>query len=237
MILRKILFVSLVLFLCIKANAQKKKSSTSIDADEFAKEIKINKKAVIVDVRTPAEFEKGHIDNAANIDWKGQNFDSLALRLDKANPILIYCLSGGRSSQAATHLRDLGFKNVTELQGGLIQWRAKNLAETGLNPAKGMTVSEYEKLLVSDRLVLVDFYADWCLPCKEMEPYLNKIATENKSNVSVVRINADINSELCKKLGVGGLPVLKLYQNKKQIWQHLGFIDEKVVRKQLNSRK
>jgi thioredoxin 1 len=225
------LIIALITFVNVKA--QTIPSANTLPANKFADQIKTTIDAIVLDVRTQQEFSTGHIEKATNIDWNGKQFDSLILKLDKDKPVLIYCLSGGRSAKAAAHMRNLGFTKVNELQGGLMQWRTKNLAEIGSTIAQGMTVDDYEALLNSDKLVLVDFYADWCLPCKEMKPYLDRIAIEKKDEVVVVRIDADVNKELCKKLGVSGLPVLKLYKNKKEVWQQTGFINEKGVKYQL----
>ena len=96
-----------------------------------------------------------------------------------------------------------------------------------------MSLEQYQSLLHSDKLILVDFYADWCAPCKKMKPYLEKIAVEMADKITVVRIDADENAELCKKLNVTALPVLKLYKNNELVWENEGYIEEESVRKQL----
>lgn len=233
MMKRYIISFFVALIIVVNVNAQTSSSASVLPADKFSGKIKTTKDAFVLDVRTPKEFSTGHIEKATNIDWTGKEFDSLIIKLDKTKPVFIYCLSGGRSAKAAAHMRSLGFARVTELEGGLMQWRSKNMTEVGSKTAIEMTVDEYDKLLNSDKLVLVDFYADWCLPCKEMKPYLDRMATENKNQVVVIRVDADLNKELCKKLAVNGLPVLKLYKNKKEIWQQIGFINEEGVKKQL----
>ena len=95
-------------------------------------------------------------------------------------------------------------------------------------------MKQYQDLLQSDKLVLVDFYADWCAPCKKMEPFLNSIATDMADRLTLVRIDADANPALCQELGVEALPYLKLYQGAKLAWEHLGFIDERELRSKLN---
>lgn len=84
-----------------------------------------------------------------------------------------------------------------------------------------------------DKLGLIDFYADWCAPCKKMKPYLDKIAAGRPDKVMIVRIDADQNAEQCKKMNIASLPVLKLCQNKKLIWEKAGFAEEKEVRERL----
>ena len=230
MIYRAILIFCLAFFL----NACTKAQTTSLPATAFQSKISTTDSAVVLDVRTPNEFEKGHLENAINIDWNGSKFDSQLATLDKTKPTFVYCLSGGRSKAAADKMRKAGFEQVIELTGGMIDWRANNLPEVMLKSgAKSMNISQYQALLTSDKLVLVDFYADWCAPCKKMKPYLEKIAKEMSAQVKLVRIDADEHAQLCKDLKVSGLPVLKLYKNKQLVWEHTGFIEEAAVRQQL----
>jgi len=96
-----------------------------------------------------------------------------------------------------------------------------------------MTKAQFDALVNSDKVVLVDFYADWCQPCKKMEPYLNEISKEMADKVEVVRINADDNSQLCRELKVDALPYLHVYKNNKLTWSNMGFIGKEEVVKQL----
>jgi thioredoxin 1 len=228
------LFTLLLLTSC--TNGQNTSKKTNLTAVEFSKKIQELEQPQLIDVRTPKEFEGGHLENAVNIDWNGNDFMTHISSLDKSKPVMVYCLSGGRSAAAANAMRENGFKQVYEMDGGMMQWRSKNLPETTENTvSKSMTVTQYETLLDSDKLVLIDFYAEWCAPCKKMEPYLNKISEDSSDKVVIVRIDADKNRELCKDLNVSALPVLKLYKNKQLIWENLGFIEENEVRKQLNN--
>jgi thioredoxin len=143
----------------------------------------------------------------------------------------VYCLSGGRSSSAASQMRSDGFKQVYEMDGGMMKWRSANLPEISGNkkPSNSMSMEEYNALLVSDKLVLIDFYADWCAPCKKMQPYLNEISTDMVDKVRVIRINADENQALCKEFKIDALPVLQLYKNQNLIWKNVGFIEKSAV--------
>ena len=111
-------------------NAQTQKINTNLNAAEFAAKIEELPTSPIVDVRTPDEFSQGHLQNARNIDWTGSDFQQQVSRFDKSKPILVYCLSGGRSYAAANQIRSEGFKEVYELSGGIVKWRAANLPET-----------------------------------------------------------------------------------------------------------
>ncbi len=231
-----IVVMAFILNGCTQAqNTQQTKESRKLSATAFAQEINKTEDAVIVDVRTPGEFAKGHLTNALNIDWSSSEFDKQVATLDKTKPVFIYCLSGSRSAGAADRMRKEGFENIIELPGGMMDWRANNLPEAAAKTrGAGMSLAQYEASVNSDKLVLVDFYADWCAPCKKMKPYLEKIAVEMADKVILLRIDADENAELCKELKVTALPVLKLYKDNKLIWENEGFIDEQVVRKQLN---
>jgi thioredoxin 1 len=207
----------------------------NLSATEFAEKIKEMPTATIIDVRTPDEFSKGHLVNANNYNWNGNEFDKQIAPLDKSKPVFVYCLSGGRSSSAASKMRSEGFKNVYELDGGIMKWRGANLPETTDNTktSNGMTRQQFEALLNSDKFVLVDFYADWCAPCKKMKPYLDEISKDMADKVVVIRINADDNQTLCKELKIGALPVLQLYKNKTLTWINNGFIEKSEVVKKI----
>lgn len=155
----------------------------------------------------------------------------LTSKLKKEEAVFVYCLSGGRSSAAAAQLRQSGFKNVIELNGGIMKWRGANLPETTAASVTNTSMSlvDFQKLTQSDKIVLVDFYADWCAPCKKMKPYLMEIEKEMSANVILVRINADDNQALCKVLKIDALPVIQVYQNSKLTWNQTGFVDKTTV--------
>ena len=232
---KNILILLMAIFLSSCSNGQENTTKSKLSATEFAKQIASAKDIQLIDVRTPGEFEKGYIANAININIGDADFDKRIAKLDRSKPTYVYCLSGGRSDGAATKMRKAGFENVIEMPGGMMEWRANDLPETkGITATTtGMTMAQYEALLNTDKLVLIDFYADWCAPCKKMEPYLGRMAKEMTDKVLVVRIDADANTELCKALNVAGLPVLKLYRNKQIVWEKNGFTDEQEVMKQL----
>lgn len=80
----------------------------------------------LVDVRTPEEFAEGHLENAINIDITADDFDSKIAALDKEKPVMVYCKAGGRSAKASSRLNELGFKNISDLEGGIINWNSEN---------------------------------------------------------------------------------------------------------------
>ena len=225
---------AILLYSCTDGQV-KTTTKTELSATEFATKIKELPTATIVDVRTPGEFSQGHIANAKNYNWRGDDFEKQISPLDKSKPVLVYCLIGGRSAKAANLMRSEGFTTVYELVGGMLSWRDASLPETTANTvtSNGMTKQQFDALLNSDKLVLIDFYAEWCEPCKKMKPYLDEISKDMTTKVSIIRINADDNKEICKELKIDGLPVLKLYQNKSLVWSNTGFIEKEEVLKHL----
>lgn len=226
--------IAIVLGSCM--NGQTQKGTTSLAPSAFFDSIKQHPSAIIIDVRTPEEFANGHLQQALNYNWSDNSFKEQAVSFDKTKPIYIYCLSGGRSASAASYLRRNGFNEVYEMDGGMIKWRAENLPETNANNStwQGKTKQEFEALLESDTFILVDFYADWCAPCKKMKPSLDAISVEMANKVTIIRLNADEHPSLCMELNVDALPTLKLYKNKSLIWTHSGYIEKEDIVKQLN---
>ena len=78
----------------------------------------------LVDVRTPQEFANGHLENARNINYNDPKFKENIALLDKSKPIAVYCGVGGRSGKASKILTELGFKDITDLAGGITAWTA-----------------------------------------------------------------------------------------------------------------
>ncbi len=237
-IIKSLTFLLLILaYSCTGSDTQN--GTNSLSVVEFSKKIKEQPDAPIIDVRTPEEFESGHLKGAKNIDWNADDFDSKIAGLDKNVAVFVYCLSGGRSSSAAEKMRSIGFKQVYEMEGGIMKWRNQNLdlevANGNAEKKAGMSIDQFNSILTSTTPVLIDFYADWCVPCKKMKPYLDELTQEYSSKVKVVRINADENSVLCKTLNIDALPVLLLYKNNTQVWKNIGYIDKTSVVTQLNA--
>ena len=202
-------------------------SAQRLSAMEFNNTLKASPDAVVVDVRTPGEFQAGHLPQAVNYPLNSQDFGQKMAALNKNKPIFVYCLSGARSNAAANQLAGMGFARVYDMAGGMMQWRANGLPEsTAATSKKSMSMADYKKLTTQKSLVLIDFYAEWCAPCKKMKPFLSEIDKEMASTVDVVRIDADAEKDLCKQLNVDALPVLVLYKNGKEVWKHKAFISK-----------
>ena len=79
-----------------------------------------------------------------------------------------------------------------------------------------------KEVLSSDIPVLVDFYADWCGPCKMLAPVLEKAESE----VKVIKVDTDIHEELARKYGIMSIPTIILFENGQEIKRNIGFIDK-----------
>lgn len=76
----------------------------------------------VLDVRTPEEFQQGHLANATMVDFYSADFEAQLAELDRDQPYLLYCRSGNRSSQARALMESLGFSDVADLDGGILNW-------------------------------------------------------------------------------------------------------------------
>lgn len=219
-------------FFIISCSGQTNRKFENVEPKVFAEKINSTPNAQILDVRTPEEYASEHIDNAKNINWNGADFEVQVNTFDKSKPVYVYCLAGGRSEKASAKLAEMGFTKIYNLDGGIIKYNADGLNKPS-DKTIGLSPSEYDNLLNSDKKILIDFYAEWCGPCKKMAPYLTKMESELKDKVVIIRIDADKNKTMVSKLKIDALPTLLLYENKTVQWKHSGYISEKDLRKQL----
>lgn len=196
---------------------------------------KIKKKGVqLVDVRTDKEYEQNHIKNAIHIDWMNQDkFSEIASHLNKKKPVYVYCKSGNRSSKAAKFLTEQGFQ-VFDIEGGILNWEASNLPlVTSAEELAQLNFKDFKSIIKYYPLVLVDFYADWCVPCQQLNPIVTAIADKYKGKVKVLKINTDHNKTLVKQMGISGIPKLAIYEYGKDKWSSTGLVDQETIEKEL----
>lgn len=74
--------------------------------------------------------------------------------------------------------------------------------------------------------VLVDFYADWCSPCKAMDPIIREVAHEMTNKVRTIKINVDNNQQAAQAFGVTGIPTLILFRHGKVLWRQAGMVNK-----------
>lgn len=84
----------------------------------------------------------------------------------------------------------------------------------------------FNQLIQSGSPVLVDFYADWCGPCKAMAPVIKEVADAVKGKARVVKVNIDKNVAAAQQFQVQAVPTFILFKNGKVLWRHPGMIDK-----------
>jgi len=115
-----------------------KDNTTTNDSDIISKDIsakesydminknKDNPDFILIDVRTPGEYNSGHIANSTLIDFLSPSFEDNINKLEKNKTYLIYCRSGNRSASALKTMKELGFDNVYNMLGGIILWEKES---------------------------------------------------------------------------------------------------------------
>ncbi len=211
---------------CQSAEQKSNAKSELLNVADFDKRLSNTKNAQVIDVRTPEEYVGGQIAKAKNVDWYAKDFESQILTFDKTKPSFVYCKAGGRSAEAVAKMKALGFLEIYELQGGMMAWERENkgIVKVGLQEAasKGLSMEQYQKLVTSDKLVLIDFNAPWCGPCKKLAPVLESIGNSKKDKLIITKINVDNNKDLTNAMGIGNIPALFLYKNGKEVWKFIG---------------
>ncbi len=94
----------------------------NVTPEEAAQWIASEKDVVVIDVRTPAEFEEGHLKDALNLDFTENGFAAQLEKLDKEKPYLVHCEAGIRSGRSMEVFKKLGFTNIRHLVKGYRGW-------------------------------------------------------------------------------------------------------------------
>lgn len=221
------MFLMVALFSCGTGEAQK---SVLLGPQEFEKQLATEGERILLDVRTSGEFGERHLAGALNIDYNGADFDARIEKLDKTQPVYVYCLSGGRSAAAAQTLTDIGFTKVYEMKGGISRWIAENhpVEAKNFNPNKGMSLQELQSMLqaAQDSVVLVDFNAAWCAPCKKMKAFMPALIKDCSGKLKVIYVDYDNNPQLVSAMKVASIPALMLFQDGIEMKRYAGFVPQ-----------
>lgn len=115
-----LLFFSIMLTGCFCKKEQKQEKALLLSPTEFNLK---KENHLLIDVRTPAEFEESHLKNAIHIDYFDTSFYDKVKNFGKNKPIFIYCRSGRKSGEISKKLIKKGFTKVYDLEGGIISWK------------------------------------------------------------------------------------------------------------------
>lgn len=189
----------------------------------------------ILDVRTAGEYQSGHISKALLADWTNQQqFMDRIRYVDKARPVYIYCLSGGRSHAAAAWMRQNGFNQVIELSGGINAWKRENKPVEGSGKEPQMTMAQYLASIPSDKTVLVDFGATWCPPCIKMNPVIDALQADPSLKFMLLKIDGGLHVNLMKELNLEPIPVFIIYKQGRETWRKQGIVSAEELKANLN---
>jgi len=235
----------LILVCCTSCQSQNKNISTAnlqdfkLSPTAFQKTINSTNNAVVLDVRTPEEFNSGALVNSINVDFRDKYFETRVKDMDVNKVYFVYCLSGGRSSSAAELMRKNGIKNVYEMVGGMLAWNKASMPVTqSINgPLKDkISAEDYKSMINSEKIVLIDFYAPWCGPCRQMLPLIEQISKEYEGKAKIIRINIDENKILTKQLGIDEIPFFKLYKDGEEKGNFIGQLDRPTFERILGTK-
>ncbi|WP_438989300.1 thioredoxin [Polaribacter sp.] len=96
-------------------------------------------------------------------------------------------------------------------------------------------MSKFSEIINQEKPVLVDFFAEWCGPCKMMSPILKEVKDTLQDKVAILKIDVDKNQAIAAKYQVRGVPTLIIYKAGKQVWRQSGVVQKNELIRILNS--
>ena len=222
---KSFIFLALSILTILNANAQ---DFQHVDSKTFS-ELANSGRGIILDVRTPQEYSRGHIEGSTLISINDSKVIEKISLLQKEKPIYVYCLTGSRSRSVANYLSKNGFSKVYNLQRGIMEWQRFGypIIQSNApiaNNSRAFNESEFNSLISSKELVLIDFHATWCAPCKKMSPIIDKLQEAYAGKAIVSKIDVEANKSLKNSYEVQSVPGLILFNNGKEVWRHTGII-------------
>jgi thioredoxin len=224
--MKNVRIVSILLLLLLASMGLEAQNGNTTEPLTFeAFEVKLKQagsKAQILDARSEEEYRQNHLIAAISFSVANdEDFQAKTKNLEKENPVFVYSIGNGRSGTLAKKLRENGFRDVTELPGGLSKWVGLGRPVES-TVGEGLTLAGYQAQLQSDKLVLVDFGSKYCGACKKLAPTVDQVEKEQAAHVKVIRVEAYENKALVKELGITSLPTLVLYKGNKEVWKKSG---------------
>ena len=93
----------------------------------------------------------------------------------------------------------------------------------------------FNQIINQNKIVLVDFFAEWCGPCKMMAPILEQVKNQLQEKVTIIKVDVDKNQAIAQKLQIRGVPTMVIYKSGKQLWRQSGVVQASDLVQIINS--
>jgi thioredoxin len=230
--LNKVFFICVLLMAACKSN-----SSQQVDVKSFHS-LLTTEKPQLLDCRSIQAYDSGHLPGALHIDPLQASKDAVFNTLYKEVPVYYY----GTPSNCDALKKELsakGFSNPVEITGGIAQWQAAQF-EVQATPVAKLYPNDtipFDKAIQGNQLVLVDFNATWCKPCRMMQPSIDKIREERSKEVIVYSIDIDQHPEYNQKYQIGNIPLVMMFKQGKQLHRSEGYLEETMLQNLVDVNK
>ena len=124
------LSLALLTFFSCANHSQQPQGVQLVNVQAFSEALESTPHATIIDVRTPEEFQSGHLKDAVNFNVLASDFQSQVSKLDKSQPVFVYCKVGGRSADAVEKMKGMGFTSIYDMKGGFMAWSSAGMETT-----------------------------------------------------------------------------------------------------------
>jgi thioredoxin 1 len=233
--LKPLSFVALFLvFTSCKNNS----SNGKLDVQAF-NQIASNNNAQIIDLRPKSVFDSGHIENAASFAPNSQELEAYVDLLYKDVPVCVVGGNEGENAKLIDLLKSKGFKSINELDGGMLSWQKANLPILKTEPKKvypNDTIA-FDDAILGKKLVMVDFNATWCKPCKMMQPSIDKVHDTRSEEVIVYSIDVDQFPQYNEKYQIKSIPLVLLFKNGQILHRSEGLLEESKINELIDKNK
>ncbi len=99
---------------------------------------------------------------------------------------------------------------------------------------KQLNGEEFKRVIEGEKLVVVDFYADWCMPCRYLSPVLEKLSKEYDGQVEFYKLDVDANQDIAFEYGISSIPTVLFFRKGKVIGGFIGAMPESAVKAEIN---
>ncbi len=205
------IFAALFFVTAAFSQTEKRNDRITQPLDSFIVKLSRQAKPQIIDARSPEEFAYNHINNALNFNLQSEGYTGDVQLLDKSGPVFIYAINTGRSTALARDLKNKGFTEVYDLQGGIANWIGSGQPYY-TSVKRVLSITAYKNIIASNNTVLVDIGSRYCPACKKVRPVLDSIRNENPGKLKIVEIQLEESPQLIAELKtVDVFPYLILY--------------------------